>query len=57
VLENQGSVQVIEVEDRDDDTVWVLNATTGATVKVLNLSWGAAPAGVVLTSVAFTPAD
>ena len=34
---------------RDDDTVWVLNATTGATVKVLNLPWGAAPVGVVLT--------
>ncbi len=33
---------------RDDDTVWVLNATTGATVKVLSLPWGAAPAGVAL---------
>ena len=34
---------------RDDDTVWVLNATTGATVKVLNLPWGSAPVSVVLT--------
>ena len=29
--------------------VWVLNAATGATVKVLNLPWGSAPVGVVLT--------
>ena len=33
----------------DDDTVWVLNATTGATVKVLTLPWGSAPVSVVLT--------